>query len=313
MRMFMTGLIDYAGLFPPASLPMQQAVDQFAKHRHLNHAFALARFIVPLSRLEEWSEAAAKHLQSGAVPRGQAAPEPWRLSVLLDAKLEEGLARIEQFNDSHGVGQAHKHMHTAVIDTLEIKVNTPDIIDVAVESLPEDLFPFFEVPADGDFRSFATALAGTGFGAKLRTGGVVPELIPSVERVADFLITFNQAEVPIKCTAGLHHPLRGSYCLTYAPDSASATMHGFVNVFAAAAFIRALDVDRATAIKILSETDRSAFGFHGSSLSWRNLQLTTQQLEEVREDFAICFGSCSFSEPVEELHAMGLISQPALV
>lgn len=309
LNTFLHGLVDYAGLFPPSQLPMDKAVAEFARLRKSSHAAGLARFIVPLSRLDEWSEAARPYLLNGCVPSNQPAPAPWGLSVLLDGPLDAGLAQIERFNHEHeaGDGHTHKHAHSAVIDTIEVKIQTPEIIEVAQEKLPEHLFPFFECPADGDFRSFATALAGTGFGAKLRTGGVTPEMFPSCERVADFLITFNAAEVPIKCTAGLHHPVRSVQKLTYKPDSATFMMHGFLNVFFAAAFVRAANADKETIVKILSETDAKAFKFEEGAIGWRDLRLTTHQLEEVREDFAICFGSCSYDEPIEDMKKLGYL------
>jgi hypothetical protein len=315
LHTFLRGLIDYAGLFPPTCLPMDKALAQYAAHRHSPHAYAMARFIVPLTRLDEWAVAAEKHLANGVVPATVPAPEAWGLSVLLDGPLDEGLRQIERFNEDHaaGDGHTHKHAHSAVIDTMEVKIQTPEIIDVAAEKLPEDLFPFFEIPIDGDFRTFATALAGTGFGAKLRTGGVTPELFPSADRIADFLITFSAADVPIKCTAGLHHAIRGVHKLTYKPDSATHTMHGFVNVFLAAAFVRALDADKATVLGVLNETQADAFKFGSDGAAWRSLRITNQQLEEAREDFAICFGSCSFEEPIAELKQLGWLREPVAV
>ncbi len=310
LHTFLHGLVDYAGLFPPSQLPMDKAVAEFARLKKSSHAAGVARFIVPLSRLGEWSEAAAPHLLNGCVPDNQPAPAPWGLSVLLDGPLDEGLRQIERFNEEHqaGDGHTHKHAHTALIDTIEVKIQTPEIIDVAQEKLPEDLFPFFECPHDADFRSFATALAGTGFGAKLRTGGVTPDLFPSSERVADFLQTFNAADVPIKCTAGLHHPVRSLQRLTYKPDSPSHVMHGFLNVFFAAAFVRAANADRETVLKVLNETAANAFKFEEGSIGWRDLRLTTHQLEEVREDFAICFGSCSYDEPIADMKKLGYLA-----
>src|ERR1017187_4794564 len=72
--------------------------------------------------------------------------------------------------------------------------------------------------------------------AKVRTGGLTPETIPSSEALADFLGEAASRHIAFKATAGLHHPIRSLHPLTYAPDSPCATMHGFVNVFVAAAF-----------------------------------------------------------------------------
>ena len=47
-------LIDYAGLFPPAALPMQQAVENYARYRASPEAWMLGRFVLPANRLPEF-------------------------------------------------------------------------------------------------------------------------------------------------------------------------------------------------------------------------------------------------------------------
>lgn len=311
LQALLNGLVDYAGLFPPAKLDMPSAVKAFARHRAGPHAAGLARFVCPVSRLAEFSDAAAAHLASLPPGIDQPPEDPWAISVLIDGKLEQNLEAIEAFNRAHeqSDGHAHKHAYSAVVDTVEIKVTTPDIIEFAVESLPEELYPFFEVPTDADFRGFAAALAGTGAGAKIRTGGVTPELFPPADRVADFLLAFNAAEVPFKATAGLHHPLRAAHPLTYEPASPTHTMHGFVNVFLAAALVREKSIPREAALAVLAESAPAAFRFTDAGVSvaagGRTWSLTTDELAGARENFAICFGSCSFDDPIADLGKLG--------
>ena len=47
-RALMQGVIDYAGLFPPAGLDMQRTVANFAKHRAGEDGWALGRLVVPV-------------------------------------------------------------------------------------------------------------------------------------------------------------------------------------------------------------------------------------------------------------------------
>ncbi len=54
----LTGLIDYAGLYPPASLDMRSAVENYRAYRHGKHAHALGRFIVDSNRIDEFLAAA---------------------------------------------------------------------------------------------------------------------------------------------------------------------------------------------------------------------------------------------------------------
>lgn len=46
-------LIDHAPLFPPASLPLPDAIAEDARARESRHAFMLARFVCPATRLDE--------------------------------------------------------------------------------------------------------------------------------------------------------------------------------------------------------------------------------------------------------------------
>jgi hypothetical protein len=80
-------------------------------------------------------------------------------------------------------------------------------------------------------------------------------------------------------------------------------MHGFVNVFAAAAFTWH-GMDRESTILVIDEQDPSAFEFGEQQLRWRGLSLSTEQIREARRDFAHSFGSCSFEEPVADLREL---------
>ncbi|HEX6160151.1 MAG TPA: hypothetical protein VF111_08295 [Thermoanaerobaculia bacterium] len=53
LRILLDGLIDYAGLFPPAALPMHDATRNYARYRESEHSWALGRFVVQSERIEE--------------------------------------------------------------------------------------------------------------------------------------------------------------------------------------------------------------------------------------------------------------------
>jgi hypothetical protein len=159
---------------------------------------------------------------------------------------------------------------------------------------------YFEIPTKGDVSPLVKAIAGAGARAKIRTGGVTPESIPPAAEVIDFIVACRRESVPFKATAGLHHPIRGSYRLTYEPDSPIGTMYGFLNVFVASALIYAGESEDA-ATAALEETDPAAFAFEDEAIAWRGKRIPAEQIEESRLEFAISFGSCSFREPVDEL------------
>jgi hypothetical protein len=106
--------------------------------------------------------------------------------------------------------------------------------------------------------------------------------------------------VPFKATAGLHHPIRGTYRLTYEPDTPTGKMYGFLNVFLAASLVYAGESEE-TALAVLQEEDPLAFSFSDDAIVWRDMRVEAEQIQASRADFAIAFGSCSFREPVDEI------------
>jgi hypothetical protein len=150
------------------------------------------------------------------------------------------------------------------------------------------------------------AAASVGACAKIRTGGVVAEAIPSSNVVAAFLTMCVRQRVRVKATAGLHHAIRGEQKLTYEPGSATACMYGFVNLFVAAAAAHQ-GADEGVVSEILSDEDRSNFDASESELRWRERSFSTKEIQKMRNEFLAGFGSCSFEEPMEELRAMGWI------
>ena len=147
------------------------------------------------------------------------------------------------------------------------------------------------------------AVASAGCFAKLRTGGMTPAAIPSVGDVAAFIVACADRRLAFKATAGLHHPVRADHALTYAADAPRAVMHGFLNVFLAAAL--AWHGDRELE-PVLAETDPTAFRFDDRA-HWRDRSLSAEQVREARQNFAHSFGSCSFAEPVHDLQVLRLL------
>ena len=61
------------------------------------------------------------------------------------------------------------------------------------------------------------------------------------------------------------------------------------------------------AVELLNETDPKAFQFDDQSVAWRDHRIGVAQLAQSRESFATGYGSCSFSEPTDDLKSLGLL------
>jgi len=289
-RALLSKLIDYAGLFPPASLAMSEAVRNYAEYRASDYAWMLGRFIVPVSRLGEF-EACSRSLLPGAAG-------PWRLSVLAGGNVAADAEAIIAFNA--------RLSRAALIDAIEVKAAVPEEVRRLSGALPNGLEHFFEVPIDQRLQLSIRAIKAAGGQAKARAGGVTADLFPSAAGLADFIQNCRAEMVSFKVTAGLHHAVRGTYKLTYEEASGTARMHGHLNVFLAAAFLFA-GMEKAEAQTLLEEQDGRAFRFDRSGIQWRRRRVGAEEVAAARRQLAAAFGSCSFTEPIHELQTLNCI------
>lgn len=304
------GLIDYAGLFPPASLPMPEAIENFARYLRGSQAPMLGRFVCPAARLNELTKAGQMLMPgtfaTSGYPEMAGDGEPWRLSAIVphtsQTPLDDALEQIREFNHRH----EDASQGLAVVDAIETPLKQVSDVDALLDTVPEQLAIAMEVPVAGnaDIRGYIAALAGTGAAAKIRCGGVTKEAMLPAEPIVKFIAACRTAGVPFKCTAGLHHALPGEYRLTYDDNPPMGPMQGFVNVFVAAILIGARAIDEATALELLADTDGKNFVMNDKHIGWKTHTVPVATAVEQRARFALSYGSCSFEEPTEELAAL---------
>ncbi len=290
-------VVDYAGLFPPASLAMSDAARHYAAYRASDERWMLGRFVVPAARIGEL--VAAMPHDARDVANGASAP--WELSVLLGPDVDGDVARAA----------GHARSARTHVSALELRVT--DAAALASAATAADTLgvaralTFCEIPGAADAERWVRAASERGLALKLRTGGVTPDAFPSTDDVARFLHACAASGVPFKLTAGLHHPLRAEYPLTYEAGCPRGTMHGFLNALAATALYGA-GLDRTTVAPLLEERDARALAFDApnGALAWRAITASGDELAAARRAF-VAFGSCSFTEPVSELRALGLL------
>ena len=308
IRALMTGLIDYAGLFPPAGLAMREAVANYAGYRQVLPGYAgvspadagrrpahpgeaewLGRFVVPAQRLAEFGEA----FDEISAERRDGS---WSLSVLLAKEsAEEDLA----------IAQAFASDRTATeIAAFETPADSPETIERLRALVPATQEIYFELPIQApNLDQLLAAIARNGSCAKVRTGGLEAKAFPSPDALLTFLAACANVRVPWKATAGLHHALRGEAPLTYEPASPCATMFGYLNVFLAATALWS-GRPRGEALALLAGEGRGDLHIEADAILWRGLRLNASEIADARREFCRSIGSCSFTEPVEEILAL---------
>ena len=300
-RVLLEGIVDYAGLFPPAGIGMAAAVRNYAHYRASGDGWMLGRFVCPITGLDEFSRVADPFLprDAGAIP--------WRLAVTGSGDAVADRIAIADFNTRHRVCFDECG---AIVDAYETRVDNARAVEKVGDAFGEDMLMYLEVPVQSECDAIVAAIARAGRRAKVRTGGTAPEAFPTSTQLVKFLSLCVEHEVTAKATAGLHHALRGSHPLTYEKDAQCTTMFGFLNVFLAAALVTAGATDT-DAIAMLQETDGSNIEVNDLQFGWRGPEavhvLDRVLLSQVRNNVLVSFGSCSFTEPVAESRELGLL------
>jgi len=284
LRALLGGIIDYAGLYPPASLSLKDASAEYGRYITGPESWILSRFICPATKLEEF----AGYVDDDG--------DLWPVTALITnvTKLEDELPLVEEF--------IAEFDQVATIECIEVKANEPlntrslrSISELEVEET------FVEVALGHHLLDDLAAIAEVGqIGAKARTGGVTADQFPSVESLAAFIQECVNLGITYKMTAGLHHPYR-----SYQP-SVKTEMHGFLNVLAGGLFAMTADLSRSEIEDILLEERAGAFEINDEGVRWNELHATLDEIEEFRDIFRT-IGSCSVAEPLEDLAGIGLL------
>lgn len=248
-RKLFGGLIDYAGMFPPARLDPAEALGRYRRAASGRYGWMLGPFLVGAGRLSR-------------LPPGSAA---FPLAVVLDGPGgriagPRGIRWTETLVDPGAVGEQVRWAAE----------RSPVVYAESRE--PTDLAHLEELAA---LRS-----GGLDARAKIRTGGASPRSFPPVERMARFIEAALAREVPFKATAGLHHPIRRP------SEVRGATEHGFVNLLAA---VRAgLAGDAAAVRSALAETDHRRFDLPTAVWRGVGEDLAPQAVRRAFRSFGSC-------------------------
>lgn len=282
LRRLLGAAIDYAGLYPPAGLPMDRAVANYEAYLVSADRWALGRFVSPAARLPEL-ELALDDLGPGS--------DPWRVSATLGPDWDADARAIEAFG----------HRSDAEVDAVEGRVLDPAAVEGLAARFPGITVYGEVVLAPNGIEPVLDALAARGLAAKARLGGVTADAFPGADAIAAFLVGTAERGLAFKATAGLHHLRRGRYPLTYERDSLVAPMYGYLNLGVAAALAQAgAGAAEVRAVLLAEGTD--AIRLEGEDLCWRGRRIAPGETERLRGRFH-GFGSCSFREPLDEAAA----------
>ena len=280
-------LVDDAAVFPPGNAPMDRALTAHREHHGSWYAALVGPFLCADTRLPELARAlpgAAEPLQIALVVTGGAgAIEPALTWVAREPRV--GLSAVEVALRASDDPSAGARRITTVLES----------------ALPENVVAYVEMPRPDDPARLAPGwlgaldeIAAAGHRVKYRTGGLEAGDCPGEWELAALLGAALDRELALKCTAGLHGAVRRT-----APSNGFEE-HGFLNV--ALSVHAALDgADTADIAATLALRDRNAVAERARALS-------AAQVTSMRRWFT-SFGSCSVTDPLDELVELGLFSK----
>mgnify|MGYP007049499045 FL=1 len=273
-RALFISLVNDAALFPPAKLPMSEALEAHARHRDAEYADLVGPFLVGVPAVDDLvtavREGAPVPPALGLVARPGTAPEDTD-AALTTLRSVDG-ARVVSLDTAWHAGWRNL-----------------DITDLTVH---------LEVGRDDQAAALDDIASATDFvdvRAKFRTGPTPDWTWPDAAELAAFVLGAAERHLPFVLTGGLHHVVRGEHVV----DEQSQEQHGLLNVLVAV-HASAGGADKQTVRELLEIRDADALADIVSGWS-------SPDIAAVRAAFS-GYGCCDVTDPIGELGELGLIT-----
>ena len=299
LNLFLSKLIDYAGLFPPANLDLIPALNNYRKYIDCEDSWMMSQFIIPLNDLKNISVKDMELFDDSF---------PLDLSIL-SGNLANDIEKLNSFKNLYPNKVKFSGLETR-ISNLDELLDLLTSTNSTIKNNNLNLSSFFELPycenwlvkmenAINTISKF-NKLNQTNFGFKLRCGGIKADMFPEPSFVSNAILSCIKNEVPMKFTAGLHHPVR------HFNDSVNTKMYGFFNIFIGGMLAQKFNLNFNQLVEILTDEDEANFIFNEDEFRWKNYKIKNEEIEQYRSKNFISYGSCSFDEPREDLTNLGI-------
>jgi hypothetical protein len=286
-------------MFPPCSLALEPALQNHAAYVRSPEVWMLNGFVLPIEQFH-----ATRQFLSEFDPL-----HPLRVAAL-GAKTANADAFLDALYDADAAIRSFSKYDVDLVAVSHLEMFLPPDVDLPAlkeaRAIVGESPVFWEAPPERAEQTIALLSEHNSdeevatFGYKLRTGGVTADAFPSSAQIARALVKPATHQLPIKFTAGLHHPIRQFR------DEVKTKMHGFLNVLGAAVLAAEHQWDVDQAAMMLDDGDPSSFLFTDDFFAWRDWRIDKERLQ-YRRRFVRSLGSCSFDEPREDLRALGLL------
>lgn len=270
----LVGLVDDAAVFPPGSATLPDAIAAHRVHRAAWYAELIGPLLLPATALRD-------------VPTLLDPGEVLEVGVISDVPIAGLAAALAQVDPRLRVRQVEAAVAKRGEDP------APGLASLLIQDLP-GVQRYAEIPLTwGLFEALdviaAERAGGVLIAPKFRTGGLAAELFPTPVELAAVICACRDRALPFKLTAGLHHAIRH-------PDPETGfTHHGFLNIIVAA-LVAADGAEVIDVAEVLGATDPVPL-----------IERVRPHREQERPLWR-GFGSCSVTEPLDDLARLGLVA-----
>lgn len=325
MHQLLASSVNYAGLYPPASLKLNEALRSYVDFSHSKYVWMLANFVIPHDQLPLLANFAdRKHQLKEALSLCITGPESQNLfefkNVIYSIEKEIKAAHMGY------PGEVRTNFLELKFPLSSVKKLNPEELVKALEAVVSTtaesrLLPhrvFFEVPGneyDSEItkkiikviavhnQSILKRKVGNYLfsGIKINCSDKKDGKIPDVRYLADVLLYARDANVAVKFSGKENTPFPGyNYSL-------GTKTHGFLNIFVASVLAYTQDLTLEETIEVIEDKSPENFTFKDDYLAWRELAAPTMEIKMLRMLSITSFNFINFTTPVDGLRELGYV------
>ena len=261
LQVLFESIVDYAGLFPPAQLSMEEALHNYIQYQSGPFAWMLGAFLLPVSRYQEFQDCAQQiRIDTNQLFR-------WPVHLLFSPHFEQDYDLEKLSRKGIEFTMESNQAPCDRVKALEFPTLSIDHLTTVSQYLPKNKEIYFEVPLDRGIGTYLARIKSCGYCAKVRLGGLTPPAFPTSEVLSQFLMSVARLNLPFKATAGLHYLLPGRHLLNPLEASPNANMHGFLNLAVATAMLNRGSMTIQSLINVLERQSLNSFQFDQESMT----------------------------------------------
>ncbi len=278
-EIFLYHLFDYAGIYMPAGLNLQDSFENFIAFKNSENGNMLSRFICPVGSLPNLSELIGSYHYEKDFPVCIILYSTNEITEFFD-KLESNILCFGKINPNIKIESVETLLPNEIFERNNFLF---EFTEKLISYFNKDTEVYLEVSTNElNYRTRYDYLAKIpeelpGVGIKLRTGGSEARSFPPPDKAAYCIRLCSEKHIPFKASFGLEYPY------THYSTDMHTTMYGFVNLIGTGLLSEKLNMQEH--IEMLEDEEINNFEFTDSYFRWKNHKIRLPEIKKARQLF----------------------------